>query len=140
METNELVAPARQWRKAQEHLSKRPPDHENCVKDAVGALEGVARILTGKTGQTLSKILPDLARVAEARMPEPYKRRMAQTNLMDLDPNKIPPELLDKIANWMIEQALGSAAAVEEVNRRLPRASRWSSRTGRRRSRRRGSR
>lgn len=61
VETPELVAPARQWRKAQEHLSKRPPDHENCVKDAVGALEGVARILTGKTGQTLSKILPGLA-------------------------------------------------------------------------------
>lgn len=56
-----LAAPARQWRKAQEHLSKRPPDHENCVKDAVGALEGVARILTGKTGQTLSRILPELA-------------------------------------------------------------------------------
>jgi hypothetical protein len=37
----------------------------------------------------------------------------------DLDPAKIPPELLDKIANRMIEQALGSQAAVEEVNRRL---------------------
>jgi hypothetical protein len=58
----DLAAPARQWRKAQAHLSKRPPDYENCVKDAVGALEGVARILTGKTGQTLTKILPDLAR------------------------------------------------------------------------------
>jgi hypothetical protein len=61
VEASELVAPARQWQKAQEHLSKRPPDYENCVKDAIGALEGVARILTGKTGQTLSKILPDLA-------------------------------------------------------------------------------
>jgi len=62
VEAPEFAATARQWRKAQEHLSKRPPDHENCVKDAVGALEGVARILTGKTGQTLSKILPDLAK------------------------------------------------------------------------------
>jgi hypothetical protein len=62
VEDPELVAAARQWRKAQEHLSKRPPDYENCVKDAIGSLEGVARILTGKTGQTLSRILPDLAR------------------------------------------------------------------------------
>jgi hypothetical protein len=60
-----------------------------------------------------------LMRIAEARMPELYKRRVEQTNLLDLDPAKIPPELLDKIANRMIEQALGSAAAVEEVNRRL---------------------
>jgi hypothetical protein len=60
-----------------------------------------------------------LLRIAEARMPEKYKQRVEQTNLMDLDPNKIPPELLDKIANRMIEQALGSAAAVDEVNRRL---------------------
>jgi hypothetical protein len=37
----------------------------------------------------------------------------------DLDPDKMSPELLDKIANRMIEQALGSQAAVEEVNRRL---------------------
>ena len=37
----------------------------------------------------------------------------------DLDPYKMSPELLDKIANRMIEQALGSAAAVDEVNRRL---------------------
>jgi hypothetical protein len=38
--------------------------------------------------------------------------------LSDLDPAKIPPELLDKIANRMIEQALGSGAAAE-VDRRL---------------------
>lgn len=44
--------------------------------------------------------------------------------LSDLDPNRIPPELLDKIANRMIEQALGSQAAVAEVDRRLRRASR----------------
>jgi len=57
-------------------------------------------------------------RIAAARMPEKYKHRVEQTNLMDLDPAKIPPGLLDKIANRMIEQALGSAA-VDEVNRRL---------------------
>jgi hypothetical protein len=62
VEVPELRAPAQQWRKAQQHLSKRPPDHENCVKDAVGALEGVARILTGKKAATLSMILPDLAK------------------------------------------------------------------------------
>jgi hypothetical protein len=64
VQSPELAAPARQWRKAQEHLSKRPPDHENCVKDAIGALEGVARILTGRKGEPLSVILPDLARSA----------------------------------------------------------------------------
>src|ERR1035438_363455 len=36
----------------------------------------------------------------------------------DLDPDKMSPELLDKIANRMIEQALGSGAAAE-VDRRL---------------------
>ena len=60
-----------------------------------------------------------LLRIAEARMPEKYKPRVEQTNLLDLDPAKIPAELLDKIANRMIEQALGSAAAVDEVDRRL---------------------
>jgi hypothetical protein len=36
-----------------------------------------------------------------------------------MDPDKIPPELLDKIANRMIEQVLDSTAAIAEVDRRL---------------------
>jgi hypothetical protein len=60
-----------------------------------------------------------LLAVPKANNPEKFRDRLERTNLMDLDPNKIPPELLDKIANRMIEQALGSQAAVQEVNRRL---------------------
>jgi hypothetical protein len=55
----------------------------------------------------------------KASNPERFRERLEQTNLLDIDPDKVPPELLDKIANRMIEQALGSQAAVEEVNRRL---------------------
>src|SRR5450432_1286451 len=51
--------------------------------------------------------------------PETFRDRIEQINIQDIDPDKIPPELLDKIANRMIEQALGSAAAVAEVDRRL---------------------
>lgn len=41
------AGPNDQFRKANQHLSKRPdPDTQNCVKDAVGALEGVAQIVT----------------------------------------------------------------------------------------------
>ncbi len=59
--TPELRGPAQQWQKAQGHLSKLPPDPENCVKDAIGALEGVARIISGRERDILSKILPELA-------------------------------------------------------------------------------
>lgn len=44
---------------------------------------------------------------------------------MDIDPDKLPTELLDKIANRMIEQALAAngvqdtAAVIAEVDRRL---------------------
>jgi|ERR1035441_7357219 hypothetical protein len=53
--------PAEQWAKAEAHLNRRPPDPENCIKDAVGALEGVARIISGRRNDTLSQILPSLA-------------------------------------------------------------------------------
>jgi hypothetical protein len=39
-------------------LSKRPdPDEENCVKDAIGAVEAVANILAGSTGVQLNRLL-----------------------------------------------------------------------------------
>ena len=49
--------PDEQFGKALAHLSDRPkPDVENCIKDALGAVEGVAVVLSGaKT--TLSKLL-----------------------------------------------------------------------------------
>jgi hypothetical protein len=49
--------------------------------------------------------------------PRTFRDRIEQINIQDLDPDKIPPELLDKIADRMIEQALGSPAAVAEVER-----------------------
>jgi hypothetical protein len=43
------VGPNEQFRKANGHLNEKPhPDTENCVKDALGALEGVAQIVTDK--------------------------------------------------------------------------------------------
>lgn len=52
------AGPNEQFRKANGHLSEKPePDTENCVKDAVGALEGVANIVTGQPNQTLGGLL-----------------------------------------------------------------------------------
>lgn len=63
-----------------------------------------------------------LMRIAEARMPELYKRRVEQTNLLDLDPDKLTPAMLDKIAPHLIQKALGPNATPEviaETKRRL---------------------
>jgi hypothetical protein len=50
--------PDEQFAKAIQHLNKRPdPDEENCVKDAVGAMEAVANIIAGTTGEQLNKLL-----------------------------------------------------------------------------------
>ena len=47
-----------------------------------------------------------LMRITEARMPELYKRRSEQTNLLDMDPDKLTPEQLDSIADHLIKKAL----------------------------------
>jgi hypothetical protein len=65
-----------------------------------------------------------LMRIAEARMPEKYKPRVEQTNLLDLDPDKLSPEILDKLADHLIakalkEKGLNSPEMVAEVGRRL---------------------
>ena len=57
----EFAGPSQQWEKAFSHLSERPPDPENCIKDAVGALEGLARILGNKPSETLGQIIKPLA-------------------------------------------------------------------------------
>ncbi len=50
--------PDEQFTKAVEYLNKRQdPDEENCVKDAVGAIEGVANIIAGTTGVQLNTLL-----------------------------------------------------------------------------------
>jgi len=50
--------PDEQFGKAVEYLNKRPePDEENCVKDAVGAMEAVANIIAGTSGVQLNTLL-----------------------------------------------------------------------------------
>jgi hypothetical protein len=50
--------PDEQFEKAIACLNRRPdPDEENCVKDAVGAIEAVANILAGTTGVQLNRLL-----------------------------------------------------------------------------------
>jgi len=50
--------PDKQFKKAIDCLNQRPePDEENCVKDAVGALEAVANIIVGTTGVQLNTLL-----------------------------------------------------------------------------------
>ena len=52
--------PDEQFAKAIEHLNRRPdPDEENCVKDAVGALEAVANIIVGTDGEQLNDLIKD---------------------------------------------------------------------------------
>ena len=50
--------PDEQFAKAVEHLNKRPnPDEENCIKDAVGALEAVANIIAETNSERLNNLL-----------------------------------------------------------------------------------
>lgn len=53
-----LKGPDEQFQKAVTFLNQRPdPDEENCAKEAVGALEGVANIICGTTGVQLNNLL-----------------------------------------------------------------------------------
>src|ERR1035438_6487897 len=59
-----------------------------------------------------------LIRLLEAFNPEKYGRRVEQINLMDLDPDKLSPEMLDKIAEHLLNKALdGNQRAVAEAQR-----------------------
>ena len=50
-----------QFEKAIKHLNIRPnPDVENCVKDAVGAIESVGRIIVNDDKALLSDIIKDM--------------------------------------------------------------------------------
>ena len=61
LEDVRFAGPEEQFAKAVRALSVRPdPDTANCVKDAVGALEGVARIVTSRPSAVLSRIVADL--------------------------------------------------------------------------------
>jgi hypothetical protein len=65
-----------------------------------------------------------LMRIAEARIPEKFKPRVENTNLLDLDPAKLTPEILDKLADHLIAKALKEKGMhtpemVAEVTKRL---------------------
>jgi hypothetical protein len=62
VEDSALKGPAQQWQKAMDHLSERPPDSENSIKDAVGAVEGTGRILSGRENENLSKLIAPFAK------------------------------------------------------------------------------
>jgi len=68
--------PDEQFKKSLAYLNQRPePDEENCVKDAVGALEGVANIIKGTTGLQLNNLLNQ----------EPFRSRIHPTIRQSID-------------------------------------------------------
>jgi hypothetical protein len=62
-----------------------------------------------------------LIRLLEAFYPEKYGRRVEQINLMDIAPDKLSPEMLDKIADHLIQKALAGQPkeVVDEARRRI---------------------
>jgi hypothetical protein len=54
-------------------------------------------------------------------MPDKYKRRVEETDLLDIDPDKLTPAQLDGIAEHLIKKALADKpeAMVAEARRRL---------------------
>jgi hypothetical protein len=62
-----------------------------------------------------------LLAVLKANNPDKFRDRVEQINLQDLDPDKLSPEMLDKIAEHLIAQALAgkSAGVVDEARRRI---------------------
>jgi hypothetical protein len=58
LQNPDYSGPNEQFEKAIAFLNQRPnPDTANCVKDAIGAVEGLARIVSGNNKLILSKIL-----------------------------------------------------------------------------------
>jgi hypothetical protein len=58
LQKSEYHGPNEQFEKAIGFLNQRPnPDTANCVKDAIGAVEGLARIISGNNKLVLNKIL-----------------------------------------------------------------------------------
>jgi hypothetical protein len=61
-----------------------------------------------------------LIRLLEANDPSQFKRHVENTNLLDIDPDKLSPEMLDKIADHLLNKALGgNQRAVAEAHRRI---------------------
>jgi hypothetical protein len=72
-----------------------------------------------KSGVLDSALLIASTPLLEAFNPEKHGRRFEQVNLMDIDPDKLTPEQLDKIANHLLKQALGENAPIAEISWRL---------------------
>jgi hypothetical protein len=54
-------APLDQYRKAKRFLyDTNPPDFPNCIKESVGALEALSKILVNETGKDLGRLIPQL--------------------------------------------------------------------------------
>ncbi|MGD0301652.1 MAG: SAF domain-containing protein [Bryobacteraceae bacterium] len=65
-----------------------------------------------------------LIRLLEVFNPEKFGRRVEQINLMDIDPDKLTPEMLDELADHLIakalkEKGLNSPEMVAKVAKRL---------------------
>jgi hypothetical protein len=62
-----------------------------------------------------------LIRLLEANDPSRFKRHVENTNLLDVDPDKLTPEQLDKIAEHLMAKALAGKPqkVAEEARRRL---------------------
>jgi hypothetical protein len=61
--TPRFIAPLNQFKKASEFLyGQQPTDCLNSIKEAVGAVEGLARAICGQPNATLSKLSPVLKR------------------------------------------------------------------------------
>jgi hypothetical protein len=69
-------APLRQFRKAKDFLYKsNPPDYQNCIKDSVGAVEAIAKILLNEPTKDLGKLTTKLS--------DEYLGHPAMTKIVD---------------------------------------------------------
>lgn len=69
LQTPVYAQPKCQFEKAVRLLTQNPPDNENAFKDAVAAVEGVANIVAGTSGQQLNTVINRL--VAVNKIPKP---------------------------------------------------------------------
>ncbi len=65
----EFKQPRGQFEKAVQLFTQNPPDNENALKDAVAAVEGVANVIAGTSGQQLNTVIDRL--VAGNKIPKP---------------------------------------------------------------------
>ena len=70
LEHPDFAGPNIQFNKAIEYYNKRPsPDLENCVKEAVSAVEGLARILLNNPKLTLGDAINKIIKLGKIRKP-----------------------------------------------------------------------